>query len=429
MQDAAIRYAGGHAVDFDQEAAALATRPQQAGAVPANQSSAEAHEPLFWYRPCGDGLYEGPVYHKSVGGKMLRDEKPGEWVPLFPGAQPQPKSTQEPYGFESGLVQLLNEARCLSKETVGNRELAGRVMKYIRMYWDTAAQAPAPGAGKPVAWMYEHDGCHDEPILTISRWPECSGPWNETPLDALALAKHAIEKVWFDAVGVGNGEHSISEAARTRVEFAADALKLGLRLPSALRKTEVETPISQPQTTVAMVEPAAYLTEQDDGQIMLWTPDDLCEARTYCEDGVEPTPLYLVPAQAPAVVDGKAPTYSSTQATKCAGCGKHKHTPLRIDAMGGYVCLTCIDKKLGGLLGEFGCEDDPQRKDAERYRWLRSDEIEVPASQREINVVRAAMPFREDQQDETLFGDALDAAIDVAMGESDVPVHHMGEKP
>src|ERR1700741_473884 len=47
-------------------------------------------------------------------------------------------------------------------------------------------------------------------------------------------------------------------------------------------------------------------------------------------------------------------TYASSQATKCAGCLEYKHTPLRIDAMGGYVCLTCIDKKLGSLLGEFG---------------------------------------------------------------------------
>ncbi len=46
--------------------------------------------------------------------------------------------------------------------------------------------------------------------------------------------------------------------------------------------------------------------------------------------------------------------YASKQATTCASCGKHKHTPLRIDAMGGYVCLTCIDQKLGALLGEFG---------------------------------------------------------------------------
>lgn len=39
-------------------------------------------------------------------------------------------------------------------------------------------------------------------------------------------------------------------------------------------------------------------------------------------------------------------TYSSTQATNCAVCGEQKHTPLRIDWMGGYVCLTCIDKEL-----------------------------------------------------------------------------------
>lgn len=50
-------------------------------------------------------------------------------------------------------------------------------------------------------------------------------------------------------------------------------------------------------------------------------------------------------------------SYASTQATNCAGCGKKKHTPLRIDAMGGYVCLSCIDKKLGGFLGEFGKEN------------------------------------------------------------------------
>lgn len=39
-------------------------------------------------------------------------------------------------------------------------------------------------------------------------------------------------------------------------------------------------------------------------------------------------------------------TYQSSQHTLCAGCGKDKHTPLRIDWMDGYVCLTCIDKAL-----------------------------------------------------------------------------------
>jgi hypothetical protein len=39
-------------------------------------------------------------------------------------------------------------------------------------------------------------------------------------------------------------------------------------------------------------------------------------------------------------------TYASTQHTPCAVCGKDTHTPLRVDDMGGYVCLTCIDKEL-----------------------------------------------------------------------------------
>ncbi len=63
-------------------------------------------------------------------------------------------------------------------------------------------------------------------------------------------------------------------------------------------------------------------------------------------------------------------TYTSTQATTCAECGKHKHTPLRIDAMGGYVCLTCIDKKLGSLLGEFGHSGQPKQ---EPVAWLDED--------------------------------------------------------
>jgi hypothetical protein len=43
-------------------------------------------KPIFWYRPtCGGEMYEGPVHDSSIGGKMMRDEKPGEWLPLFDG--------------------------------------------------------------------------------------------------------------------------------------------------------------------------------------------------------------------------------------------------------------------------------------------------------------------------------------------------------
>lgn len=41
--------------------------------------------------------------------------------------------------------------------------------------------------------------------------------------------------------------------------------------------------------------------------------------------------------------------YHSDQHTICAVCGSDKHTPIRRDEMGGYVCLTCIDKRLDEL--------------------------------------------------------------------------------
>jgi hypothetical protein len=74
------------------------------------------------------------------------------------------------------------------------------------------------------------------------------------------------------------------------------------------------------------------------------------------------------------------PTYTSTQATNCAGCGERKHTPLRIDSMGGYVCLTCIDKKLSSLLGEFGYEQQEQEPVAweQFYPDLGKPQIEQP---------------------------------------------------
>lgn len=51
----------------------------------------------------------------------------------------------------------------------------------------------------------------------------------------------------------------------------------------------------------------------------------------------------------PTVDQAEEYTYASKQSTSCAGCGVRKHTPLRVDEMGGYVCLTCIDKKLSDL--------------------------------------------------------------------------------
>jgi hypothetical protein len=41
-------------------------------------------KPLFFYRPFGEnGLYEGPHYATSVGGRMIREEKPEAWHGLY----------------------------------------------------------------------------------------------------------------------------------------------------------------------------------------------------------------------------------------------------------------------------------------------------------------------------------------------------------
>ena len=40
-------------------------------------------QPLFWYRPCGEGLYEGPFHTNSTNGKLRRAEKPDQWLPLY----------------------------------------------------------------------------------------------------------------------------------------------------------------------------------------------------------------------------------------------------------------------------------------------------------------------------------------------------------
>ena len=49
----------------------------------------EQQEPVFWWRPCSDGAYEGPLHNNSI--ERVRKQS-GAWSPLYalPGAQPAP---------------------------------------------------------------------------------------------------------------------------------------------------------------------------------------------------------------------------------------------------------------------------------------------------------------------------------------------------
>jgi len=67
----------------DLRAAATILKEEREAAL-AKSSAMEAVEPLFYYRPtCNGEMYEGPHHAKSVGGRMLREEKPTEWIALY----------------------------------------------------------------------------------------------------------------------------------------------------------------------------------------------------------------------------------------------------------------------------------------------------------------------------------------------------------
>lgn len=86
-----------------------------------------------------------------------------------------------------------------------------------------------------------------------------------------------------------------------------------------------------------------------------------------------------------------------------------------------YIETEKCDDKAGEIarqsvrIAELEKQRDGLAKDAERYRFLRDDSIPMPDGQRDIGAVRFRESFAEDQSDETLFGDDLDAAIDAAL--------------
>lgn len=55
---------------------------------------------------------------------------------------------------------------------------------------------------------------------------------------------------------------------------------------------------------------------------------------------------------------------AQVQETNCARCGLKKHTPLRVDRMGGYVCLTCIDSALSAAEPVAAQETNTMQSDA-----------------------------------------------------------------
>ena len=54
-------------------------------------------DPVFWYRPCSNGMYEGPIHNAQI--ERVRKES-GAWHPLY--TAPQPAQQQEPVAEVAG---------------------------------------------------------------------------------------------------------------------------------------------------------------------------------------------------------------------------------------------------------------------------------------------------------------------------------------
>lgn len=88
-------------------------------------------------------------------------------------------------------------------------------------------------------------------------------------------------------------------------------------------------------------------------------------------------------------------TYSSTQSTKCV-CGEVKHTPLRRDEMGGYVCLTCIDKRLDAVADiEKAAEKRGEDREREACRQVAQEIADGRTAQsRQVKGLKVAYDFQ-----------------------------------
>ena len=54
-------------------------------ATPPAAQPAPVQEPLFWYRPCSNGMYEGPIHNAQI--EEVRKQS-GAWVPLVTATNP-----------------------------------------------------------------------------------------------------------------------------------------------------------------------------------------------------------------------------------------------------------------------------------------------------------------------------------------------------
>ena len=104
----------------------------------------ERQEPVFWWRPCSDGAYEGSIHNSSI--ERVRKQS-GAWSPLYlaPGAQPAPS-------FADAYQGAMEDVAIWKKRALEAEDLNRKFVAEINgpAYMGEPAQ-PAPSL--PEGWL------------------------------------------------------------------------------------------------------------------------------------------------------------------------------------------------------------------------------------------------------------------------------------
>jgi len=108
-------------------------------------------EPLFWYRPCSNGLYEGPLHNAQIEEVRKRS---GAWVPLFaqsPTERGCGMSHRTPYEYRIGS----DGKHCVDGPGNGFGYYAGTLWPNLRLSNEVDARAAAELCNTAWAEGYE----------------------------------------------------------------------------------------------------------------------------------------------------------------------------------------------------------------------------------------------------------------------------------
>jgi hypothetical protein len=105
-------------------------------------------ELMFWYRPLRDGMYEGPIHNNSVLGKMLRNEKPNEWKPLYTAliSEPVKERISEPLANQEPVAWMFEDDEDNGHKTFQSKpptlEQVAYLAEWKRPAWTPLYTAP-----------------------------------------------------------------------------------------------------------------------------------------------------------------------------------------------------------------------------------------------------------------------------------------------